>query len=155
MKAREWKIEYQIPELPEELLKAGYNPLLAYVLTLRGIRTAEEAAALMEDRDTLLHNPLLMDGMEAAVARIRQAIASREKTTVYGDYDVDGITSTCLLADYLSSCGVPCISYIPDRNDEGYGLNCKAIDRLKKEGVSLIITVDCGITAVEETDYAS
>ena len=155
MKAREWKIEYQIPEPSEELLRAGYNPLLATVLTLRGIRTSEEAAALIEDRDTLLHSPLLMDGMEDAVARIRTAIANKEKTAVYGDYDVDGITSTCLLTDYLSSCGIPCVPYIPDRNEEGYGLNSKAIDRLKEDGVTLIITVDCGITAVAEADYAA
>ena len=155
MKAREWKIEYQIPELPEELLQAGYNPLLSYVLTIRGIRTAADASALIEENDAVLHNPMLMKDMDKAAERVRRAIRSGEKTAVFGDYDVDGITSTCLLADYLSSKGIPCEAYIPDRSDEGYGLNNKAIEKLKEEGVTLIITVDCGITALEETDYAA
>ncbi|MBO7728376.1 MAG: single-stranded-DNA-specific exonuclease RecJ [Oscillospiraceae bacterium] len=155
MKAREWKIEYEIPELPEELLRAGYNPLLAYVLAIRGITTAAEASSLIEENETLLHDPLLMKNMAKAAQRVRRAIASGEKTAVFGDYDVDGITSTCLLADYLSSKGIPCTAYIPDRSDEGYGLNCTAIKKLKEEGITLIITVDCGITALEETAYAS
>ena len=144
MKAREWKIEYEIPELPEELLRAGYNPLLAYVLAIRGITTAAEASSLIEENETLLHDPLLMKNMSEAAQRVRRAIDSGEKTAVFGDYDVDGITSTCLLSDYLSSKGIPCKAYIPDRSDEGYGLNCNAIKKLKEEGVTLIITVDCG-----------
>ena len=155
MKAREWKIEYEIPDLPEELLRAGYNPLLAYVLAIRGITTAAEASSLIEENETLLHDPLLMKNMSEAAQRVRRAIESGEKTAVFGDYDVDGITSTCLLSDYLSSKGIPCKAYIPDRSDEGYGLNCNAIKKLKEEGITLIITVDCGITALEETDYAA
>ena len=155
MIAREWKIEYQIPELPEELLRAGYNPLLSYVLAIRGIKTAADASALIEENDAVLHDPMLMKDMSKAAERVRRAILAGEKTAVFGDYDVDGITSTCLLADYLSSKGIPCEAYIPDRNDEGYGLNNKAIEKLKEEGVTLIITVDCGITALEETDFAA
>ena len=155
MKSHEWKIEYQIPEIPKDLLSAGYSPLLSSVLAVRGITTAAEARALIEGEGDLLHDPMGMLGMKQAVERVKQAIANREKTAVYGDYDVDGITSTCLLTDYLSSKGVPCVRYIPDRNDEGYGLNCAAVSRLHEEGVTLIITVDCGITATEETDYAS
>ena len=155
MKSHEWKIEYQIPEIPKDLLSAGYSPLLSSVLAVRGITTAAGARALIEGEGELLHDPMGMLGMKQAVERVKQAIANREKTAVYGDYDVDGITSTCLLTDYLSSKGVPCVRYIPDRNDEGYGLNCAAVSRLHEEGVTLIITVDCGITATEETDYSS
>ncbi|MBR5093827.1 MAG: single-stranded-DNA-specific exonuclease RecJ, partial [Oscillospiraceae bacterium] len=91
-----------------------------------------------------------MCGMPQAVQRIRQAIAQGEAVAVYGDYDVDGITATCLVTDYLRYKGLRCIGYIPDRNEEGYGLNCAALDALYADGVRLLITVDCGITAVEE-----
>ena len=87
--------------------------------------------------------------------RILIAVEQGETVAVYGDYDVDGITSTCLLTDYLRSKGVRCIPYIPNRDEEGYGLNCGAIDQLGQQGVTLIITVDCGITAVEEAAYAT
>ena len=154
MDKKEWKIPYARPEIPAALLKAGYGPLLSAVLALRGIRTAAEAHGLIEGGMECLHDPFLILGMDTAVARIRMAVDHRETVAVYGDYDVDGITSTCLLTDYLRSKGLHCLSYIPDRNEEGYGLNCAALDALKAQGVSLVITVDCGITAVAETDYA-
>lgn len=155
MKEKQWKIEYDIPELPSELVSAGYPPLLAYVLSKRGITDPAEADTLIYGGSTLMHDPFLMKGMPLAVERIRQAIANGEKIAVYGDYDVDGITSTCLLKDYLSSKGLSVTPYIPDRNEEGYGLNCNALDAFHADGVSLVITVDCGITAVDETEYAN
>ena len=82
-----------------------------------------------------------------------QAIERGEAVAVYGDYDVDGITATCLVTDYLRSRGLRVHPYIPDRNEEGYGLNCSALESLRAEGVSLLITVDCGITAVEESEF--
>lgn len=149
-----WKIPYSRPEVPQELLQAGYGPLLAAVLALRGIKTPEEAHRLIEGGAECLHDPLLMGGMAVARARIEQAIRLGEHVAVYGDYDVDGITATCLVTDYLRRQGLDCLPYIPDRSEEGYGLNRSALDTLHEEGITLVITVDCGITAVEETEYA-
>ena len=154
MKSKEWKIEYQIPEIPGALLEAGFTPLLSAVLALRGIRTAEEARAFLSDDAEALFDPFLMEGMELAAARVKQALQNREKIAVYGDYDVDGITSSCLLWDYLSSGGADCTLYIPDRYEEGYGLNCDALDKFHQDGVTLVITVDCGITSAQETEHA-
>ncbi len=154
MGGREWKIPYARPEVPEELTKAGFGPLLAAVLALRGVRTEKAARELLSGGAETLHDPLLMTGMVQARDRIRRAIRDRETVAVFGDYDVDGITSTCLVTEYLRSKGLTCYGYIPDRNNEGYGLNCGALDTLQGKGASLIITVDCGITAVEEAEYA-
>ena len=154
MKSKEWKIPYARPETPEALKEAGYSPLLSAVLALRGIRTAEEAHALLFAGAECLHDPMLMRGMAQARARILRAVESREIVAVYGDYDVDGITSTCLVTDYLRFKGLDCKAYIPDRAEEGYGLNCAALDVLHAQGVRLLITVDCGITAVSEAEYA-
>ena len=153
MKLQDWKIPYTRPEYPAELRQAGCGPLLSAVLALRGIRTVTDARALLDGGLACLHDPLLMAGMPEAVERIRRAFANRESVAVYGDYDVDGITATCLVTDYLQSKGLHCVGYIPDRNEEGYGLNCAALDSLRREGVTLLITVDCGITAVEEAAY--
>ena len=153
MKNLEWKIPYTRPEVPAALQEAGYGPLLSAVLALRGIRTPEKAHALLDCDIACLHDPMQMQGMPAAVERIRRAIARKEAVAVYGDYDVDGITATCLLTDYLRWKGLRCTGYIPDRNEEGYGLNCSALDSLQADGVSLLVTVDCGITAVEEAEY--
>ena len=155
MNEKEWKIEYELPEIPAELSNAGFSPLLCCILALRGITTAEEASALISSDSSILPDPFRMKGMEQAVSRIKTAIDHRETVAVYGDYDVDGITSTCLLTDYLRSKGLTCIPYIPNRDEEGYGLNCGAVDQLAQQNVTLIITVDCGITATEEASYAA
>ena len=102
-----------------------------------------------------LQDPYLLRGMESAVERIKEAISSQETVAVFGDYDVDGITSTCLMTDFLTQCGLTVYPYIPDRLDEGYGLNNDAISNFYDHGVSLIVTVDCGITAAEEVSFAS
>lgn len=154
MKCKDWKIPYSRPIVPRELSDAGYAPLLSVVLALRGISSAEEADRLINGGAECLHDPMLIKDMDKARHRVLEAVSGREKVAVYGDYDVDGITSTCLLTDYLRSKGLECIPYIPDRNEEGYGLNISAIDTLKAAGVSLIITVDCGITAAAEVEYA-
>lgn len=153
MKTLGWKIPYTRPEYPAALKQAGFGPLLSAVLALRGIRTAEAAQALLESGIDCLHDPMQMQGMPAAVERIRRAVGQKEAVAVYGDYDVDGITATCLLTDYLRGKGLRCVGYIPDRNEEGYGLNCAALDSLRADGVTLLITVDCGITAVEEAEH--
>lgn len=154
MKHCEWKIPYQRPQIPPAIADLGYAPLLCAVLAVRGISTADEARRLIEDDESCLHDARLILGMDSAVARIKAAIAGGEHVAVYGDYDVDGITATCLLTDYLRSKGLDCRPYIPDRVDEGYGLNCAALDELAAGGVSLVITVDCGITAMDEARHA-
>lgn len=154
MSSKEWQIPYQKPDIPKALVDAGYTPLLAAVLALRGISTPKAADDMINGGADSVFDPMLITDMDKAAARVRRAIAARELVAVYGDYDVDGITSTCLVADYLRSKGLECRAYIPDRNEEGYGLNCAALDVLKKENISLVITVDCGITAVEEARYA-
>ena len=148
-----WKIPYSQPDF-RLLEAAGIPPLLARILASRGITNPEEARSLLVSGPELLHDPMTILGMPLACERIRKAIVNREQVTVYGDYDVDGITATCLLTDYLRSCGVKCGWYIPDRDGEGYGLNAAALQKLRDGGSSLVISVDCGITAVEEADFA-
>ncbi|MDD6159944.1 MAG: single-stranded-DNA-specific exonuclease RecJ [Oscillospiraceae bacterium] len=138
----------------QRLEREGIPPLCAAILCARGVDTPEKAADCLRDRQEYLHEPFLMKDMGPAVERIRQGLDRGETMAVYGDYDVDGITSTCLLTEYLTRLGGTVVSYIPDRTEEGYGLNCGAIDYLNTCGVKLIITVDCGITAVDEVEYA-
>ena len=154
MKSKKWKIPYEKPLIPQELLAAGYTPLLCAALALRGINDVRAARAMIEGGRENLFDPMLIMNMDKAAARVKEAIRRGEKVAVYGDYDVDGITATCIVTDYLVSKGISCRPYIPDRSEEGYGLNTAAIEALKAEGISLIITVDCGITAVSETEYA-
>ena len=149
MKYGVWNV--QTPEMGavNALVTGGYAPLTAMVLASRGLKDAKEASDYLNCSCSLL-NPFALTDMDLAVGRVRLALARSEKIAVFGDYDVDGITSTCLLTHYLRSQGADCISYIPGRLEEGYGLNPIAIDQLYREGVKLIITVDCGITALEE-----
>lgn len=149
MKFEAWNIGgYEQAEV-ESLQKAGYSPLTARVLCSRGCHTPEQAHDYLAGAAEL-PDPLQLKQMDAAAARVRQAIARHEHVAVYGDYDVDGITSTCLLTDFLRWMGVPCTPYIPGRVGEGYGLNEMAIRYLHSLHVDLIVTVDCGITAVAE-----
>ncbi len=131
------------------LVTGGYAPLTAMVLAARGYESPAQAQRYLSC-DAPLPSPFEMTDMDLAVGRVRLALSRQEKIAVFGDYDVDGITATCLLTHYLRSQGARCVSYIPGRLEEGYGLNPIAIRQLYAEGVSLIITVDCGITAVEE-----
>lgn len=137
-----------------ELERAGLPPLCAAVLCARGVDTAPAASAFLAHGPDLLHDPFLLQDMEKAVERISRAIREQETVAVYGDYDVDGITATCLLTQFLRTLGGQVVSYIPDRTEEGYGLNNNAIDALARQGVTLIVTVDCGITAAQEVEYA-
>lgn len=131
------------------LVGSGYAPLAAMILASRGITTAQAAQEYLRC-DAPLPDPFMMTDMDIAAGRVGLAMSRGEKVAVFGDYDVDGITATCLLTDFLRRQGTDCVSYIPGRLEEGYGLNPLAIRQLQEEGVSLIITVDCGITAVEE-----
>ena len=133
------------------LVSCGYSPLTAMVLSTRGIRNQQEANNYL-DCDCELPDPFLMTDMDLAAGRVGLAMSLGEKIAVFGDYDVDGITATCLLTDFLRRHGANVVSYIPGRLEEGYGLNPIAIHQLHQEGVRLIVTVDCGITAVAEAE---
>ena len=133
---------------------AGYPALLAALLSARGVSSPEEAALLLDRERELSHSPYLMKDMDKAAARIRRALADGERMAVFGDYDVDGITATVLLVDYLRSRGADCLKYIPRRVEDGYGLGREALRTLLDQGVTLVITVDCGITGVEEARWA-
>ncbi len=146
-----WNVNDPEANAVNALVTGGYAPLAAMVLASRGIRNAPQAHKYL-DCSTPLLDPFLMTDMDLAAGRVGLAMARGEKIAVFGDYDVDGITSTCLLTSFLRSNGVDCVSYIPGRLEEGYGLNPIAIHQLHEEGVNLIITVDCGITAVAEAE---
>ena len=155
MKYERWQIPAAQDGAVDALMDAGYPYLVSSVLASRGVQTSEQAAEALERERTLAYSPFLMKDMEQAAARIRLALERGEKLAVFGDYDVDGITSTCLLTDYLRSRGADVTMHIPRRIEEGYGLGCDAIRALSESGVTLIVTVDCGITGVEETAYAA
>ena len=130
----------------------GIPALLADILAARGFG-ADYVAALLTD-DGSLEDPFLLPDMQIAVDRIEKAIESGEKIAVYGDYDCDGVTSTVILYSYLQSMGTDVCYYIPDRLDEGFGMNRGAVDHLHEQGVTLIITVDNGTSALDEVAYA-
>ena len=131
------------------LVGGGYSPLSAMVLASRGMKTPQQARQYL-DCSCPLPDPFLLTDMDLAAGRVAAAMLRNEKIAVFGDYDVDGITATCLLTDYLRKNGAQVVSYIPGRLEEGYGLNSIALHQLHSEGVRLIITVDCGITAIAE-----
>ena len=154
VKYEKWTVAPPDPAALAALEEAGISPLLAAVLSARGVRAPQEARALLEGGETALEDPLALKDMAQAAGRVRLALERGETIAVYGDYDVDGITATCLLTDFLRRKGGAVIPYIPDRLEEGYGLNREAVTALKEQGASLIVTVDCGITALEETAWA-
>ncbi len=132
----------------------GLSSVCTRLLYSRGYRTKEAVDRFLRCEDTMFHSPFLLRDVERAVARIRRAVDSHDRIVIYGDYDVDGVTSVTLLYLYLSELGADVGYYIPSRSQEGYGLSANAIDRLAAEGVTCIITVDTGITAVDEVAYA-
>lgn len=144
-----WNVSKPTPQGVNSLCAAGYPELAARILSARGIETAAAAHECL-DCNCELPSPYLLTEMDVAAGRVGMAMSAHEKIAVFGDYDVDGITATCLLTDFLRSCGADCISYIPGRLEEGYGLNPIAVNYLHEQGVKLIVTVDCGITAIAE-----
>ena len=144
-----WKIASPQASDVNALVSGGYPPLSAMVLASRGIRDTRKAHEYL-DCTGALYDPFTMKDMDLAAGRVGLAMTRGEKIAVFGDYDVDGITATSLLTDFLRKNGANCISYIPSRMEEGYGLNSLAIRQLHQEGVKLIVTVDCGITAMDE-----
>jgi len=132
----------EIPELVVEILKA------------RGMAPAEMGVFLYPDYERDLGDPLLMTDMQAAVDRVFLAAERHEKVVVYGDYDIDGITASAVLMEGLQAYGLEVTSYIPDRFEEGYGINQPALEKLQAEGAQLVVSVDCGITSVKEARWA-
>ena len=142
------------PVVRRRLEDAGLPALCAVVLSARGLDTPEKAARFLDSGPDRFYDPYLLKDMDRAAARVCRALENGERIAVYGDYDVDGITATCLLTETLKQLGGDVVPYIPDRAGEGYGLNPGAIGRLAGQGVTLIVTVDCGITAGPEVEYA-
>ncbi len=132
----------------------GISPMVARVLVNRGITDAGDAKMFIERNVESLYSPFLINDMDKAVGRINKAIDNNEQITIYGDYDVDGITSTAIMVSFLTKRGARVNAYIPDRQNEGYGVNIDAIEKIANSGTGLIITVDTGITAGEEVNFA-
>ncbi len=159
-KTKVWSVLYQndcgekdatVRALAEAL---DVSEICAKLLVNRGYSTPKEAKAFLENETTVLHDPFLLADISAAIKRINEAVRNGEKIVIYGDYDVDGVTAVSTLYLYLSELGANVSYYIPQRSGEGYGVSVAAIDRLRALGVDLIITVDTGITANDEVEYA-
>lgn len=149
-----WIIKDRDDRIEKTLVSAlGLCPLTARLLASRGYVEPSAALDFIEKRGLEFHDPYLLNDMDKAVERIRLAAENGESVCIYGDYDVDGVTATTMLYTYLTEMGIKCTYYIPDRLTEGYGLSIRAIEKIASEN-SLIITVDTGITALEETEYA-
>ncbi len=155
MKLKKWLLAAGNSAAAQELShQLGLGQLVSCVLAARGMEHVEQAKAFLDLSSRGIHDPFLLPDMAKAVAGVEAAIAAGEPIAVYGDYDVDGVTATCVLIQYLRSRGATCTYYIPDRLGEGYGLNSAAIQSLYDQGCRLLITVDSGITANEEAEYA-
>lgn len=152
---KKWQI-YEVNEKKVEELSNKYqlNKLLATILANRNIVNEEDIRLFLNPTRNDFHDPYLITDMEKATDRIVKAIEKQEKVTIYGDYDVDGITSITVLKSFLQDRGLEVSQYIPDRLHEGYGLNKNAIDKIHSNGCELMITVDCGISAIKEIEYA-
>jgi single-stranded-DNA-specific exonuclease len=146
-----------LPPAPDSFLAqaTGFSALVAQLLYNRGLKDPSQIELFLEGDERLCGDPVLLPDMEIAISRIYRALLSGEKIAVYGDFDVDGVTSTAIMVQGLSVLGGVVVPYIPHRVSEGHGLRKAAIDELRDSGVSLIVTVDCGITDVEEVKYAS
>ena len=154
MRFKNWEVGGFDRDLAVDFVRKGINPLVSVFLASRGVGDIESARVFLEDAPDTLYDPFLMADMDKAVARINAAVGNGEHIAIYGDYDVDGVTSCVMLAQWLRSKGCDYEIYIPGRLCEGYGINCPAIDALKSRGTSLIISVDCGVTAIAEAAYA-
>ncbi len=144
-----------MPPVPQNLVDASSYPrLITQLLYNRGLADPSQFELFINDDERLVGNPLLLPGIHQAVNRIYQALLSGENIAVYGDFDVDGVTATAILVQGLTALGGKAIPYIPHRLTEGYGVKIAALENLHRQGVSLVITVDCGITAVAEVKKA-
>ena len=153
MHSKRWVVAAPITQQADEAL-ATFPPILKQIVFNRGLATDAEARAFLKAEPNANADPFQMTGMQATVDRICFALQHDEPIAIYGDYDVDGVTATALLVQALGALGANVRGYIPNRFDEGYGLNKDALDTLKAEGVKLVITVDCGIRSPDEALHA-
>ena len=153
MHSKRWVVAAPITQQADEAL-ATFPPILKQIVFNRGLATDAEARAFLKAEPNANADPFQMTGMQATVDRICFALQHNEPIAIYGDYDVDGVTATALLVQALGALGANVRGYIPNRFDEGYGLNKDALDTLKAEGVKLVITVDCGIRSPNEALHA-
>lgn len=154
MRIKKWRLPQTEENKTAQLSQALQIPrVMGEILSSRGHRDPQEVERFLRGQDEL-HDAYLLKDMDKAVERISQAVENGEYIAVYGDYDCDGITSTALLYTYFQDIGARVLYYIPDRDSEGYGLNVEALDALKRIGVELIVTVDNGISAIDEVEYA-
>lgn len=155
MSRRKWLTAHIDKDLAAQVAENhSLDPFTALILVSRSITEYEDVEEFF-DTDFSFCDPYLITDMDKAVERIEKAIENFEKICVFGDYDCDGVTSTALMYSYLTSRGADVIYYIPDRITEGYGMSCGAVDKLHEQGVKLIVTVDNGISAIEEIEYAN
>ncbi len=151
--SKKWVLKRPQPALQKELTQSLHiHPFVAQLLVNRGVLTSAQAFSFLKPSLNDLHDPLLLKDMDKAIARLKKAREAGETVLVYGDYDVDGVTSTAVMYRLLKKVGIKVINYIPHRMDEGYGLNYEIIPLAKEWGVSLMITVDCGVTSVGEIE---
>ena len=149
-----WNLLPPVPVLPEKDGSSRYSPLLVQLLYNRGINRPEDFPAFLASDRSLMGDPFLLSGMQEAIIRINRALLSGETVGIYGDFDADGITATAVLVQGLSILGGKAVPYIPHRQTEGHGLTISVLKRLYEQGVSLVISVDCGITDVAEVKKA-
>ena len=153
---KKWQVynvdETKVEEIQEQ---TNVNKLIATILSNRGITQKHDIETFLKPTRNDFHDPYKMPDMEIAVQRIIKAIENKEKIIIYGDYDVDGITSITVLKSFLKDRGIEVDSYIPNRLDEGYGLNIPAVEKIAKQGYQLMITVDCGISCIDEIKRAT
>ena len=150
--SKRWQIEPRITPEAEEALKA-FPPIVRQLLFNRGYASDDAARKFLKASTAFDTSPWQLKGMEKVIDRLETAILNQEPVVIYGDYDVDGVTATVLLVQVLKSMGAIVHEYIPNRFDEGYGLNTDALDIIKTEGSKIVITVDCGIRSLDEIEY--
>ena len=154
--SKKWTLKHKGKVEETELSKKiNISPEICQILNNRGIDNEKDAEIFMNPSLEYLRDPFLMKDMDKAVERIKKAIENKERIYIYGDYDVDGVSSTSILVLYFKSINYPVKYYIPNRLEEGYGINENAIEKIHADGCELIITVDCGITSVKEVDLAN
>ena len=150
----EWRVRPAVPqEIARPLMDSGLTPILSQLLYNRGFHSPDQALAFLS-KDDVSHDAALLPGLEQAVERLTTAVRNRERVAVFGDFDVDGITGTAIMARALTSLGVKVIPYIPHRVEEGHGLNTDAVSYLAAQGATLLVTVDTGVTAFAEVAAA-
>ena len=153
---KKWKFYEENEQEANKIAKEfGINKLVAQIISNRNIGNLDDVRVFLNPTRNDFHDPFLFNDMKIVVDRVLKAIEQNEKVAIYGDYDVDGITSTTVLKKFFKDRGLEVKAYIPNRLDEGYGLNIDAINQIKQEGCTLIITVDCGISGIEEINYAN